>query len=226
MAPDTPPDSTARLLAVCRVHALLDDPGPVGVTAIDKRPVDGPVAVGPLGLRGDVQADRRFHGGEEKALYAYADEEAAQWAAELGRDVPPGLFGENLRTVGLGTTTAVIGERWRIGATVEVEVTSPRIPCATFGRHLQEDRWVRRFSDAGLVGTYLRVVQTGTVQAGDEITVVDRPVHGVTVGRWFRERSPEDARLLLGAHIAGHVSLCDSMLDTVREVLARAAAPV
>jgi MOSC domain-containing protein YiiM len=226
MAPDTTADSTARLLAVCRVHALRDDPGPVGVTAIDKRPVDGPVAVGRFGLRGDVQADRRFHGGEEKALYAYADEEAALWAAELGRDVPPGMFGENLRTTAVGTTTAVIGERWRIGATVEVEVTSPRIPCATFGRFLQEERWVRRFSDAGLVGTYLRVVRTGTVQAGDEITVVDRPAHGVSVGRWFRERSPEDAQLLLAAHSAGQVGLCDSVLDTVREVLARVVAPV
>ncbi|MEP7763628.1 MOSC domain-containing protein [Sanguibacter sp. 25GB23B1] len=226
MAPETTPDSTARLLAVCRVHALREDPGPVGITAIDKRPVEGPVAVGPLGLRGDVQADRRFHGGEDQALYAYADEDAAHWATELGRDVPPGLFGENLRTRGLATTGAVIGERWRIGTSVEVEVTGPRIPCATFGRYLQEERWVRRFSDAGLVGCYLRVLRAGEIQAGDTIAVLARPEHGVTVGRWFRERSPQDAHLLLDAHAAGEVRLCDSVLDTVRAVLARAGARV
>lgn len=228
MPPSAPPpfDGPARLLAVCRVHALREDTGPVGVTAIDKRAVDGPVAVGTLGLRGDVQADRRHHGGEEKALYAYAEEEAAAWAAELGRDVPPGLFGENLRTRGLRTTDAVIGERWRIGATVEVEVTGPRIPCSTFGRYLGEDRWVRRFSDAGKVGAYLRVLRTGTVEAGDEIEVLERPAHGVTVGRWFSEQSAEDAGALQGAHDTGQVSLCASVRDAVRAALDRVASPV
>ena len=222
MAPATTPDTTPRLLAVCRVHALREDPGPVGVTAIDNRSVEGPVPVGPLGLRGDVQADRRFHGGEDQALYAYADEEAARWAAELGRDVPPGLFGENLRTRGLATTGAVIGERWRIGSTVEVEVTGPRIPCATFGRYLGEERWVRRFSDAGLVGAYLRVLRAGPIEAGDEIEVVERPEHGVTVGRWFSERSLQDARRLKDADDAGRVRLSESVRDAVRAVLSRA----
>lgn len=228
MPPEAPAtlDGPPLLLAVCRVHSLREDEGPVGVTAIDKRAVPGPVAVGPLGLRGDVQADRRFHGGEEKALYAYSDEEADAWSADLGRDVPPGLFGENLRTRGLATTGAVIGERWRIGAKVEVEVTGPRIPCSTFGRYLQEDRWVRRFSDAGLVGAYLRVLRTGPVEAGDEIEVLERPAHGVTVGRWFSERSPADAQALQDAHAAGQVQLCDSVLDAVRAVLARVTAPV
>ena len=215
MPPDTTPDTTPQLLAVCLVHALRDDPGPVGVTAIDKRPVAGPVLVGPFGLRGDVQADRRYHGGQDQALYAYADEEAAHWAAELGRAIRPGLFGENLRTSGLATTGAIIGERWRIGAAVEVEVTGPRIPCATFGRYLQEERWVRRFSDAGLVGAYLRVLRAGEIQADDTITVLARPEHGVTVGRWFSERSPQDARRLQQAHTTGQVRLCDSMLAAV-----------
>lgn len=210
----TPPlAGTARLSAVCRVHALQTDPGPVGVTAIDKRPVEGPVKVGSLGLRGDVQADRRHHGGEDQALYAYADEEATSWAQQLGREVPPGLFGENLRTRGLATTGAVIGERWRIGATVEVEVTSPRIPCATFARRLGEERWVRRFSEAGLVGTYLRVLRPGSIQAEDEIVVLSRPAHAVTVGRWFAERSPEDAQALRDAHAGGHLQLAQSILE-------------
>lgn len=209
------PEGPARLSAVCRVHALQTDPGPVGVTAIDKRPVTGPVKVGTLGLRGDIQADRSHHGGEDKALYAYADEEAATWAQKLGREVPPGLFGENLRTCGIATTGALIGERWRIGATVEVEVTSPRTPCATFARRLGEERWVRRFSDAGLVGTYLRVLRPGSIQAEDEITVLSRPDHTVTVGRWFTERSPEDARVLGEAHDAGVLQLAQRVLDAI-----------
>ncbi|PFG32819.1 MOSC domain-containing protein [Sanguibacter antarcticus] len=221
MPPETVTAPSAQVLAVCRVHALREDEGPVGVTAIDKRPVDGPVTVGPLGLRGDVQADRRFHGGEDKALYAYADEEAALWSAELGKDIPPGLFGENLRTLGLGTTTAVVGERWRIGAAVEVEVTSPRIPCSTFARRIDEERWVKRFSDTGRVGTYLRVIRPGPIEAGHAITVVHRPAHGVTVGRWFSERSPADARLLHDAHAGGLIRLCESMLDAVQTMLAR-----
>lgn len=221
MAPETTPVPSPRLLAVCRVHALRDDDGPVGVTAIDKRPVDGPVSVGAFGLRGDVQADRRFHGGEDQALYAYAEEEAAHWATELGREIPPGLFGENLRTGDLPTTGAVIGERWRIGAAVEVEVTGPRIPCSTFGRYLGEERWVRRFTDAGLVGAYLRVLRTGTIQAGDAIEVIEQPEHDVTVGRWFSERSPADAQALQDAHASGRVRLCSSVHDTVRAVLDR-----
>ena len=105
----------ATILAVCRVEQLLPDASSVGVTAIDKRPVDGRVKVRPLGLRADVQADRKHHGGLTKALYAYAQEDAEFWAAELGRPVPAGLFGENLRTSGLDVNGAEIGERWRIG---------------------------------------------------------------------------------------------------------------
>src|SRR5213076_336812 len=105
---------TASVLAVCRVHQLLADEGNVGVTAIDKRPVDGPVRVHKLGLHGDVQADRINHGGEDDADF---------WAGELQRDLPPGIFGENLRVAGIETTGAIIGERWKIGLDVELEVT-------------------------------------------------------------------------------------------------------
>jgi MOSC domain-containing protein YiiM len=96
----------AEILAVCRVTQLLPDSGSTGVTAIDKRPVAERLRVRPLGVRGDVQADRAHHGGASKALYAYADEDAAFWAAELGRPIPAGLFGENLRTAGLDVNGA------------------------------------------------------------------------------------------------------------------------
>lgn len=169
----------ARLVAVCAVHQLRPDGGgTIGVTAIDKRAVDGPVKIGPYGVYADVQADRKHHGGLDKALYAYAEEDAAHWASELGREVPPGWFGENLRVEGIDVNAALIGERWQIGPRVVVEVTMPRTPCQTFARWVggdDERGWVKRFSDARRLGPYLRVVEKGRVQAGDEITVIHRP---------------------------------------------------
>ena len=210
-----------ELLAVCCVAALHADDGGVGVTAIDKRPVEGPVRVRTLGLFGDVQADRADHGGHDKALYAFDDDEAAHWATELGTDIGFGRFGENLRTRGLDVDGAELGERWRIGDRVVVEVTMPRTPCQTFGRWLGEERWVRRFSARGRPGAYLRVVARGDIAAGDPVEVVHRPGHGVSVAGWFREPTPQGARALLDAHAAGSVVLADIMMSMAEEVAAR-----
>lgn len=189
---------TGRLVAVNVVHALVPDPtGGVGRTAIDKRPAEGPVAVGRLGLVGDTVMDRAHHGGVDKALYAYAAEDQAWWAVELARELPPGVFGENLTTDGLDVTGAVIGERWRLGSDVEVEVAMPRTPCVTFQAWLGEAHWVRRFTEHGAPGAYLRVRVEGRVGAGDPIEVVHRPTHGVTVGEVFRPRSADAERLRL-----------------------------
>lgn len=200
-----------RLLAICRVHRLKPVDGAPGVTAIDKRAAHGPVKVHKLGLFADVQADRKHHGGEDKALYAYSQAEAEHWAAKLGRTVPPGLFGENLRTDGVGTTAAVIGEQWRIGSTVEVEVTMPRVPCANFATHMEEPQWVKRFTEEGLIGAYFRVLKTGTIEAGDTVYVLHRPAHGVTSGRWFTERSADDAQTLLDAAAAGQFTMAPAL---------------
>lgn len=215
--------TAASILAVCRVHQLLKDSGDVGVTAIDKRPVDGPVKVRKLGLRADIQANRKHHGGEDQAVYVYAQEEAEVWARELGRDIPAGLFGENLRTEGIGTTDAVVGEQWLIGGSVLAEVTSPRVPCATFQRRMGEPQWVKRFTERGLVGAYLRVLKTGTIAAGNSIEVVSRPTHGVTVGDWFRNSSPEDGRKLLAADAEGQFSLSAEMRAKISSALKAAA---
>ncbi len=185
--------------AVCRVERLLPDSGTIGVTAIDKRPVEGPVRVRPLGLRADVQADRKHHGGTDQAVYAYADEDAAYFADQLARDVPPGLFGENLRTSGVDVTGAVTGERWHVGESLVLEVTIPRIPCGTFARRMRVDRWVRRFTEEGRPGAYLRVVRSGNVSAGDAVEVRDRPAHGVTIGELFAGITADRARAVLDA---------------------------
>lgn len=162
----------------------------VGRTAIDKRPVAGPVRVGALGLAGDHQANRRHHGGPDQAVYAFASEDLAWWGRRLGRPVEPGLFGENLTTAGIDVNAAEIGERWRIG-TALLEVRSVRTPCAVFkawlGRSGYDDRaWARRFTEAARPGPYLRVLEEGELAAGDAIDVVHRPGHGVTVTTFFR----------------------------------------
>lgn len=178
---------SGRLDAVC-----VSGPRPIRLpragdttSAIDKRPVPGRVAVQRLGLDGDVQVNKKFHGGEAQALYAYAQEDADWWAAELDRDLPAGSFGENLRTTGLDLTGAVLGERWRIG-TVLAEVTAPRTPCAKLQAHWGVPRLIKRFTEHGASGAYLRVLETGDVGAGDRIEVVERPEHGVTIGMAFR----------------------------------------
>ena len=180
-----------RLLAACVVARLHTDAGTIGTTAIDKQPVEGPVKVRKLGLYADVQADRKFHGGEDQAVYAYAAEDADWWAAQLGRDIPAGFFGENLRVDGLEVSNARVGERWRIGTgsdAVVLEVTSTRTPCMTFARWMSRNGmveepggWVRRFSDARRMGTYLRVVTTGKVRAGDPIEVTPAPDGAPTI---------------------------------------------
>lgn len=177
------------LLAVCAVHALRRDRGPVGVTAIDKRALEGPVRVGVYGVRGDVQADRKYHGGLEQAVYAYGQDDADFWAEQLGRELAPGWFGENLRIVGLDPNAARIGERWHVGERVVLEVTGPRTPCATFARWVggaDERGWVKRFGAEGRLGAYLRVVRVGEVAAGDAVVVEDAPAGAPTVLERYR----------------------------------------
>ncbi|WP_235928027.1 MOSC domain-containing protein [Goekera deserti] len=171
--------------AVCVVGELLPLPGKRPATSgIDKRPVAGRVAVGELGLDGDVQVNKKHHGGEGQAVYAYAQADADHWAAELDRELPPGRFGENLRTEGLDLVGAVVGERWRIG-TALFEVTAPRTPCANFARWWDVPDLVKRFARHGATGAYLRVLETGELGAGDAVQVVARPDHGITLGEQF-----------------------------------------
>ncbi|WP_433166417.1 MOSC domain-containing protein [Kribbella sp. CA-247076] len=177
----------AQLVAVNVVHELIR--GPSRWSAIDKRPVRGPVEVTELGLAGDRQCDTRYHGGPDKALYAYAEEDADWWSAELGREIPPGLFGENLRTRGLDVTGALIGERWRIGGPkngILVEVRSARTPCGNLSGRMGIHRFHHRFGKTGRVGAYLKVLATGSVRAGNRIVVVHRPDHGMTIGESSR----------------------------------------
>jgi MOSC domain-containing protein YiiM len=172
---------------------------PEGLTGIDKRPVDGPVRVAPpgpkgtgaSGLAGDSVCDLRHHGGDDQAVYSFAREDLDDWERELGRSLPNGSFGENLTTEGLDVAGARIGERWRIGREVVLEVTCGRIPCRTFQEHLGERGWVKRFTHKGAPGAYLRVLEPGEIRAGDPVEIVHRPDHDITVALQFRAMTTE-----------------------------------
>ncbi len=207
-----------KVLAVCVVSELTFVGGRVGVSAINKKPVPGPVAVRELGLYGDVQADRMHHGGPEKAVYAYSQEAMGFWERELGREIPYGGFGENLRTQGIDLEGALFGERWRIG-TAEFEVSRTRNPCASFQTWMGEPQWAKRFRQAGLPGTYLRVTRSGKVAAGDTIEVLYRPAHGVSVGQWFTDPTKETAGALMAAHVGQEFDLRDRQRAEVLRVL-------
>ena len=157
-------------------------------TGIAKVPVDrievrppGPQHGGlGSGALGDFVGNPRYHGGDDKALYAVAGEELDYWARELGRELPPGMFGENLTTEGLDVDGALVGETWAIGD-VEVRVTGPRTPCATFAKHMGEPHWVKRFAARGRPGAYLAIERPGVIEPGAEVEVLTRPSHDVDV---------------------------------------------
>jgi MOSC domain-containing protein YiiM len=172
---------------VCRVLAVnvgrprLVDAGRRTVsTAIWKTPVEGRVAVRGVNLDGDDQADRSVHGGPDKAVYAYAVEEIHAWESELGRELGPAAFGENLTTEGLDVSGAVVGERWRIGTTL-LEIVQPRLPCFKLALRMGDPGFVKRFAQASRPGAYLRIIEEGQLGPGDAIEVESLPDHGVTM---------------------------------------------
>ncbi|MGW1807994.1 MOSC domain-containing protein [Streptomyces sp. NPDC002078] len=197
-----------------------------GVTGIDKKPADGPVrvaapgpkGVGASGLAGDAVCELRHHGGDDQAVYAYAREDLDDWERELGRSLANGCFGENLTTDGLDVSGALVGERWRIGSRVVLEVTSGRIPCRTFQGHLGERGWVKRFTRKGATGAYLRVIEPGEIRAGDPIEIVHRPDHGVTAALQFRAVTTE--RELLPRLLAAGEALHPESLEKARKYMA------
>jgi MOSC domain-containing protein YiiM len=141
-----------------------------GQTGIYKEPVIGPVQVTSLGLPGDAIISKRHHGGPDQALYVYGSTDYAWWSAELGREIAPGTFGENLTISDLESAPLAIGDRLHIGDVV-LEVTAPRIPCGTFAARMGDPNFVARFRIAERPGAYCRVIREGTIQAGDVVTL-------------------------------------------------------
>lgn len=184
-----------RVLSVNIAMPMRNHIKAVGFTGIDKRPTDagvmvrapGPRGQGPgSGLDGDRVFDSVHHQGDDRAVCVYAREDLDFWATELGRPLPSGAFGENLTTAGIDVTGALLGERWRIGQALVLEVTQPRNPCTTFHNWMGGHGWLKRFTNHAVSGCFLRVIEPGHVRAGDAISVVSRPSHDVTVGLAFR----------------------------------------
>jgi MOSC domain-containing protein YiiM len=149
-------------------------------TAIGKEPVLGRVRVGRTHLDGDSQADRRVHGGPNKAVYAYDLSGYAHWESELGRPLPYGQFGENLTVEGLPETEVRIGDVYRIGGAL-LQVSQPRSPCFKLALHMGRPDFPADFIRSGRTGFYLRVLEEGEVGAGDAIALVERDPRAPTV---------------------------------------------
>jgi MOSC domain-containing protein YiiM len=194
--------------------------GRMARSAIWKTPVSGRVEARGVNLAGDDQADRKAHGGPDKAIYAYAAEDVRWWERELGRSLTH-EFGENLTTEGVAVNDALVGERWKIGRAV-LEVSEPRVPCWRLGVRMDDPGFPRRFTQALRPGAYLRIVVEGDVGAGDDIEVIERPDHDVTIRDVLRIYAFDhaDVERLLSVR-----QLSDSWRGWARHQLKRAPAP-
>jgi len=150
-------------------------------TGIYKFPVDGPVTARKFNLDGDRQADLTVHGGEYKAVYVYPFEHYDYWKNKLpGRDLPLGVFGENFTTEGLLEAEVHIGDKFAIGS-AEFTVTQPRLPCYKLGVRFEADDMVKKFLASRRIGFYFAVTKEGQVTAGDEIKLLHRDPHAITI---------------------------------------------
>lgn len=187
-------------------------------TAIFKEPVDGPVEVRGVNLAGDDQADRRVHGGTDKAVYAYGAEDYAWWSELFGVEIGPGWYGDNLTVEGFDLRDAWVGERWMVGSCV-LEVSEPRLPCYKLGARMGTADFVELFGRMGRLGTYLRIVEEGSVAAGDDLAVVSRPEAGLTVAELARSQEGDDAGLL--ARVAAHPAVSEKWAGRAARALDR-----
>ena len=168
--------------------------GSEGRTGIDKRSVTGAIEFKNNGVVGDRVIDTNVHGGYEQAVYAYAREDAQWWEREINEEIPAGRFGENLTTEGIDVNAALVGEQWKIGSVI-LEVSQPRIPCRVFAGFWKRATLIKDFTQAGRPGTYLRIIQEGTAQAGDSIEVIFKPDHTISISDLFAAKSGERSKI-------------------------------
>ncbi len=180
-----------------------------GKTGIYKFPVAGPVAITELGLVGDAVSDTKHHGGPDQAVYVYGAGDYAWWAEELGRDLPPGMFGENLTISELESAEFLAGDCLQVGA-VTLQVTAPRIPCGTFAARMEDPMFVKRFRQAGRPGLYCRVLQTGSVQAGDPVSLQKWTGPAITIREMYNTwYEPKPDKEILLRHLAAPIGIRD-----------------
>lgn len=175
-------------------------------TGIFKFPVEGSVKVTTLGLEGDVIISKKHHGGPDQAVYIYGGADYAWWSEELKKEIAPGTFGDNLTISDLESAQFNIGDTIHIGD-VTLQVTAPRIPCATFAARMNDSQWVKRFRYAERPGLYCRVIRGEFVKAGDTISIEKYPGETISVLEMFRDyydrdKNEETLRRHLNAPIA------------------------
>lgn len=168
--------------------------GSEGRTGIDKRSVSGPIEFKNNGVAGDRIIDTNVHGGYDQAVYAYAIEDAQWWENEISEEISAGRFGENLTTEGIDVNAALVGEQWKIGSVI-LEVSQPRIPCRVFAGFWKRSTLIKDFTKAGRPGTYLRIIQEGSAQAGDSIEVIFKPNHAISIKDLFLAKSGERSKI-------------------------------
>lgn len=192
-----------RLLSVnIGIETPIEGTGKSGKTAIFKHGVDGPVAVTPLGLAGDTISDTENHGGVDQAVYVYGVPDYAWWSEQLGRELPPGTFGENLTVSGLESAECCIGDRFLVGSAI-LEVTAPRIPCSTLNARMEDRMFVKRFMRAERPGLYCRVVGEGEVKAGEAVELERYEGEQVLAVELFRDFfDTETAESTLRRHLS------------------------
>jgi MOSC domain-containing protein YiiM len=171
------------------------------LTGIFKEPVASRLVVRRLNIEGDGQADLTVHGGPDKAVYAYPSEHYRPWREQLGRELTPGMFGENLTTEGLLEDAVHIGDEFRVG-TARLVVTQPRLPCFKLGIRFGDPGIVKSFVRTGKPGIYFAVMEEGEVAAGDPIERLAEDQNRITVTEMFRlvldhNADPAELRRLL-----------------------------
>lgn len=187
----------------------LENAKAVGVTGIFKRSVSVPVHITHNGLLGDVVCDVENHGGVDQAVYVYGTPDYAWWEQELGRDLPPGTFGENLTITGLESAGMYIGDRLHVG-TVVLEITAPRVPCVTLARRMDDPAFLKRFRAAERPGVYCRVLQEGYVQVGDHVRHEPYAGEPIQVIEMFRDFFvPDLSEAALRRYLAAPIAIRD-----------------
>ena len=160
-------------------------------TGIFKSPTHQPVQVTQLGLEGDVIIDKDSHGGTDQAVYIYGMADYAWWTNELGKELVPGTFGENLNISSLESAQFDIGDYLHIGEII-LQVTAPRIPCGTFAARMEDPQWVKKFRQAERPGLYCRVLKAGIVKAGDPVTVEKYTGETLSILQVYRDYYEKD----------------------------------
>lgn len=190
-------------------------------SAIQKDLVSGPQIITNTGFANDAQADLKVHGGKDKAIHHYAFDHYAAWhnEGEIGSDEQPGAFGENVSTTGMTEDNLCIGDILRLGSAT-VQISQGRQPCWKLGAHTGNEKMPYLFQKTGRTGWYYRVLETGSVSAGDQITLIERPqpdwsVRKVTLAR-LSKRIP--------AHEAAILAETEELAEGWRSAFARMAA--